>query len=129
MRRFKINRGRAIMIQRAFPARDADTPFVARVQPRESPFRAWRNQIIPVEHGKIEKLPCDFDANRVQPNIFRTRATKAVAIKASDRIATATFKVASENICGHEVSLTLEFSSLNIGFLKTRVENECVLQA
>ena len=129
MRRFKIDWGRAIMIQRAFPARDAHTPFITRLQPGKSPFRAWRDQIVSVEHGKIEKFPCDFHANGVQPNVFRTGATKAVTIKAGDRIATATFQFASENICGPEASLTLEFRLLNIGLLKTRVGNECVIQA
>jgi len=114
------------MIQRVFPARDADAPFVARLQPGEPPFQAWRDQIVSVEHGKIEKFPCDFHANGVQPNVFRTSATKTVAIKAGNRIA---FQFASENICGHEASLTLEFRLLNIGLLKTRVGNECVIQA
>lgn len=117
------------MIQSAFPARDADTPFVARLQPREPPFRAWCDQIVSVEHGKIEKFSCDFHTNGVQPNVFRTGATKSIAIKAGNRIATATFQFASENICGHEASLTLELSLLNIGLLKTRVGKECLLQA
>ena len=102
------------MIQRAFPARDADTPFVARLQPWEPPFRTWCDKIVSVEHGKIEKLPGDFHANGMQPNVFRTGATKAVAIKAGNRIATATLQFASENVCRHEASLTLEFRLLNI---------------
>jgi hypothetical protein len=129
MRCLKIDRGRAVMIQRAFPPRDAHTPFVARLQPGEPPFRMGRDQIVSVEHGKIEKFLCDFHANRVQPNVFRTSATEAVAIKAGDRIATATFKFASENVGGHEASLTWRSSLLNIGLLKTRVGNERVLQA
>jgi hypothetical protein len=44
----------------------------------------------------------------VQPNVFRTGATKPVAIKAGDWIATATFKFASKNVGGHEAILTLE---------------------
>jgi hypothetical protein len=117
------------MIQRAFPARDADAPLVARLQPGKPPFRAGRDQIVSVEHGKIEKFPCDFHANGMQPNVFRTGATKAIAIKAGNRIATATFQFASENVGGHEASLTWRFSLLNIGLLKMRVGNECVLQA
>jgi 2'-5' RNA ligase len=100
------------MIQRAFPARDADAPFVARLQPGKPPFRAGRDQIVPVEHGKIEKFPRDFHTNRVQPNVFRPGSTKAVAIKAGDRIATATFQFTSENVGGHEASLTWRFSLL-----------------
>src|SRR6266508_367980 len=102
MRRFKIDRGRATMIQRAFPARDANTPFVARLQPGKSPFRAWRDQIVSVEHGKIEKFPCDFHANGVQPNILRTGATKAVAIEARDRVAATTSQFCSKNIRRHK---------------------------
>ena len=94
------------MIQCAFPARDADTPFIARLQPGEPPFRAGRDQIVSVEHGEIEKFLCDFYANRVQSNVFRAGATKAVAIKTGDRIATATFQFASKNVRGHETILT-----------------------
>jgi hypothetical protein len=118
MRRFKIDWGRAIMVQRAFPARYAHTPFVARVKPGKSPFRVRRDQIVSVEHGKIEKFPCDFHANRVQPNVFRTGATKAVAIKAGDRIATATFQFASENVGGHEAILTLEVEFVKYWIVK-----------
>jgi hypothetical protein len=128
MSRFKIDWGRAVMIQRAFPARDTDAPFVAWLQPGEPPFQAWRDQIVSVEHGKIEKFPCDFHANGVQPNVLRTGATKAIAIKARNRIATATFQFASENICGHEASLTLEFSLLNIGLLKMHVGNNVLFK-
>jgi hypothetical protein len=121
MSRLKINRGRAVMIQRAFPARDADAPFVPRLQPREPPFWMGRDQIVSVEHGKIEKFPCDFHANGVQPNVFRTGATKAIAIKAGNRIATATFQFASENVGGHEAILTL-----NVQFVKYWiVKNTC----
>ena len=95
------------MIQGAFPARDADAPFVPRLQPGEPPFRAWGDQIVSVEHGEIEKFPCNFHANRVQPHVFGTGATKAVAIKAGDWIATATFQFASENVGGHDAILTL----------------------
>jgi Cyclic phosphodiesterase-like protein len=129
VRRFKIDRSSAIMIQRAFPARDADTPFVARLQPGEPPFRAWRDQIVPVEHGETEKFPCDFHANRVQPNIFRTGATKTVAIKAGDWIATATFQFASENVGGHEAILTLEVQFVKYWIVKNARENQRVLQA
>ena len=118
MRRFKIDRRSAIMIQRAFPARDADTPFVARLQPREPPFRAWRDQIVSVEHGKIEKFPCDFHANGMQPNVFRTGATKSVAIKAGNWIATATFQFASENVGGHEAILTPEVQFVKYWIVK-----------
>jgi hypothetical protein len=126
MRRFKIDRRSAIIIQRAFPARDADTPFVARLQPGEPPFRVGRDQIVSVEHGKIEKFPCDFNANRVQPNVFRTSATEAVAIKAGDRVATATFQFASENVGGHEAILTWRFQFVKYWIVENaRGERAC----
>ena len=102
MSRFKLDWGCAIVVERCFPARDAYTPFVAWVQPGKSPFRAWRDQIVPVEHGKIEKFLSDFYANRVQPNIFWPGATKSVAIESGHRIATTASKFSPENICGHE---------------------------
>ena len=129
MRRFKIDRSSAIMIQRVFPARDADAPFVARLQPGEPPFQAWRDQIVSVEHGKIEKFPCDFHTNRVQPNVFRTGATKAVAIKAGDRIATATFQFASENVGGHEAILTREVQFVKYWIVENARGKQCALQA
>src|SRR4029450_11473056 len=117
------------MIQRAFPARDADAPFVARLQPGEPPFQAWRDQSVSVEHGKIEKFPCDFHANRVQPNVFRTSATKAVAIKSGNRIATATFQFASENVGGHEAILTLEVQFVKYWIVENARGKQCALQA
>jgi 2'-5' RNA ligase len=78
----------------------------------------WRDQIVSVEHRKIEKFPCDFHANRVQSNVFWTGATKAVAIKAGDRIATATFQFASENVGGHEAILTLEVEFVKCWIVK-----------
>ena len=105
---FQIDWGRAVMIQRAFPARDAHTPFVARIQPGESPFRAWRDQIVSVEHGKIEKLARDFHADSMQPKIFRSGPTKTVAIKSGDRIAATTFEFGSQDVCRHGAILALE---------------------
>jgi hypothetical protein len=54
----------------------------------------------------------------VQPNVFRTGATKAVAIKAGDRIATATFQFVSKNVGGHEVILTLEVQFVKYWIVK-----------
>jgi predicted enzyme related to lactoylglutathione lyase len=41
----------------------------------------------------------------MEPNVFRTSATEAVAIKPSNRIATATFQFGSKNIRRHETKL------------------------
>ena len=102
MSRFKIDWGCAIVVERRFPTRDADAPFVAGLQSGKSPFRAGRDQVVPVEHGKIEKFLRDFYANRVQPNVFWPGATKSVAIESGHRIATTASKFSPENTCGHE---------------------------
>src|SRR6266480_5501651 len=90
------------MIERVFPARDAHAPFVARFQPRETPLRTGRDQVVPIEHGKIQKLLCDFNTNGVLADIFRTCSTKAVAVESGDRVAATTFQFCSQNIRRHK---------------------------
>ena len=98
---FKIDGRRAIVIERGFPARDADTPFVAGFQSGETPFRMGRDQIISIEHREIEKLTSDAYTDRVQTEILRTGATKSVAIKPGQWIAAAAFQFGPENVRGH----------------------------
>ncbi len=102
MRGFKIDRSRAIVIKRAFPTRDADAPFIAGLEPGKSPFRPRRYQVVSIERGEIQELARDFHAHRVQSEIFRSGATKSVAIVSGHRIATAAFEFGPENVCGHE---------------------------
>ena len=80
---FKVDGRSAIVIERGFPARDANAPFVAGFQSGESPLRMGRDQIISIEHREIEKLTSDLHTDRVQAEIFRTGTTKSVAIKSS----------------------------------------------
>ena len=112
------------MIQGVFPARDADAPFVARFQSGEAPFRPRRDEIISIENREIEKLLCNFDAHRVQPDVFRPSAAKAVAIKPGHRIAAATFKFTSQNISWHDASLTSEPKFARCWVLKTASRSE-----
>jgi hypothetical protein len=51
----------------------------------------WGDEIVPVEYGKIEKLACHLNADRVQAEVFRAGAAKPIAKKSSGRIATTTF--------------------------------------
>ena len=53
---FEINRRRAVVVERGFPARNADAPFVAGFESGKSPLRNRRDQIVPVENRKIQKL-------------------------------------------------------------------------
>lgn len=98
---FKVDGRGPIVIERGFPARHADTPFVAGFESGETPFRMGRDQIISIEHREIEKLTSDAYADRVQAEIFRAGATKSVAIKPGQWIAAAAFQFGSENIGGH----------------------------
>ena len=101
MSRFEVDRRGAIMVERRFPASNANAPFVAWFESGKSPFRDRRDEIIAVEHGEIEKLARDFHADGVQAGIFRTGAAKSVPIKSGYRIDTTAFQFRAENIRGH----------------------------
>src|SRR4051812_18793216 len=98
MRGLKIDRRRAAVIERGFPAGNAHAPFVARFQTGKSPFRPRRHQIVPVENGKIEKLARDLHAYRVQTDVVRTGAAVAVPVKSGYRVTATTFQFSSENV-------------------------------
>src|SRR5262249_28762049 len=110
------------MIQRALPTRHTHAPLVARFQPGEAEFRTGRNEIVSVEHGIIQKFLCDFDANSMQPNVFRSCSTKTVAVESGHRVAATTFQLGPKNIRRHkqlsvESSLTVVLRKRNISVL------------
>ena len=109
---FEINRGGAVVIKGAFPARHAHAPFVAGCESGEAEFRARRNQIISIEHREIEKLLGNFHANRVEANIFRASAAKAIAVESGRRITTTTFQLCPQNIRRHKEDKALVFGKL-----------------
>lgn len=96
--RFQINRPGQTSLERSFPARNTDAPSVARLQAGEAPFRMGRDEVVPIQDGKIQKLTRHLHANGVLPNILSAGATVAVAIKAGERIAAATLQFRSENV-------------------------------
>src|SRR5262245_935852 len=53
VRCFQIHRGRAVVIQRAFPTRDAHAPLVAWLQSGKTPLRTRRNQIVSIQDREI----------------------------------------------------------------------------
>jgi hypothetical protein len=109
------------VIQGVFPARDADTPFVARLQAGEAPFRTRRDKIISIENREVEKLLRDFHAHGMQSDVFWSGTAKAVAIKAGDRIAAAAFKFGSQNVSWHDAILTSKAKFARCWVLKTDV--------
>jgi hypothetical protein len=103
VRRLKIDRGRATVIKRRFPAGDADAPFVARFQSGKAPFRNRGDKVVPVEHGKIEELARYLDANGVLADVFGTGAAKTVTIESGHGVAAATAKLSAENVGRHGI--------------------------
>jgi len=91
MRRFEIDRRGDAAFEGVDPPRDADAPFVARFEPGKPPFRMRRDEVVPVEYGKIEKLARRLYADRMQTEVFRAGPAKPIAKKSSHRIATTTF--------------------------------------
>src|ERR1700730_5288760 len=98
----EINRAGNAVVERFLPTGHADAPFVARLKPGKFPFRMRRDQVVSLQHGKIEELASHLDANSVQPDVAGTGATVAVAIKAGEGIAAATLQLGAEDVCGHE---------------------------
>ena len=101
MRRFEIDRRGAAAFQSGLPARDADTPAIARFQSRKTPFRHWRHEIVPVENGEIQKLFRHLHADGVQPDVVRPRAAISIPIKSGHGIAATAAQVGPENIRWH----------------------------
>src|SRR3989442_7886696 len=99
--RFKIDRGGATVVERIFPARDADAPFVARLEPRKSPLWNRCDEIISIEYRKIEELARALNADGVLAGIFRAGPAKTVAIKSGHWFAAAALKLGPEDVCGH----------------------------
>ena len=77
-----------------------------------------RDKIISIKHREIEKFPGHFYADRMKPDVFRSGATKSIAIESGHRIATTTFQFGSKYVSGHGASLTLEINFVNCWILE-----------
>jgi Golgi nucleoside diphosphatase len=102
MRRFEINWWCDIVFQSIFPSRHANAPLVAGFQAGEAPFRVRCDQIVAIEHRKIEKFSRGLNTNRVQSHVLRTGAAVTVAVESGHRIAAAAFQFCSQDIRRHE---------------------------
>src|SRR2546428_48455 len=101
MRRLEIDRWSDIVLEGVFPARNANAPAVARFQTRKTPLRMWSDQVISIEHRKIQKFARRLHANRMQSHIFRTGTAKSVAIKSGHRVATTRAELGAKNVGRH----------------------------
>jgi hypothetical protein len=105
MGRFQVNGRGAAVLEGVFPAGNADAPFVAGLEAGETPFGTRRDEIVSIEHGKIEELLRDLDADGVLSNIFGAGAAVAIAVEASQRTAAATFQLGPEDVGRHDGKL------------------------
>src|SRR3954468_32701 len=101
MGRFEIDRGGAAAIEGRFPSGHANAPAIAGFQSWKTPFGHRRDQIVSIEHRKIEKFLSHFNANRVEPDVLRPGPAISVAIKSSHWIATTALQFRAENVGRH----------------------------
>ena len=81
MRCFEVHFASQAALQRSFPASNANAPFIAGFEAGKIKFGPRRHEIVSIEHGEIKKVLIELNANRVLANVFRTRATIAIAVK------------------------------------------------
>jgi len=124
MGRFEIDRRGAIVVKRAFLARNTHAPFIAGRQSGKTPLRVWRDQVIAVQHGEIQKLLRNFHANGMLTHILWPCATETITIKASHWVATTTFQFCSQNVCRHKNQF--ERRTLTIGNINIKAMRPCV---
>jgi hypothetical protein len=103
---FEINRAGDAVVERFFPTGYADAPFVARLKPGKFPLRVWCDQVVSLQHRKIEKVTTHLRANRMQPDVAGARTTVTVTVEAGEWIAAATLQLGAEDICGHGERIT-----------------------
>jgi hypothetical protein len=99
--RFEVNRRGNSVVERFLPARHANAPSVSGLQARKFPLRVRRNEIISLQHRKIQKLARHLYTNCMKPDVAGPGLTKAVAVKSGKRISTATLQLRSQNIRRH----------------------------
>lgn len=92
MCRLKNNRARRACLLYLQPSCRADTPAVARFQPRETILWHWSRKIIAETGRGSEKVFGHNTADGVHANIFRPSVAAAVAIEAGHRLGAAGFQ-------------------------------------
>ena len=75
-------RWRQARFQRLYPARQADTPFIARSEAWEIKLRAWRAKVVAPLQGKVQKFPRHQGTYGVHAAVLRAGFAAAVAKEA-----------------------------------------------
>ena len=104
MRRLQIDRRGATTTESFRPTRHTNAPAIAWFQPWKAPLRMRGDEIVTIEHGKIEELFSNCDANRVQPAILGSGAAVAVAEKPGERIEAAALQLGPKDIRRHRTA-------------------------
>ena len=92
-------------IQSFLPARDAQTPPVARLQTKKTRRGHRRDQVVAAFELKRQELARNLGANHVQAMIARTGATITVAVEAGAWLAATALKFTAKNVRRHGPSL------------------------
>jgi hypothetical protein len=100
--RLEINRAGNAVVEGFFPTGHANAPSVARLKPGKFPFRMRCDQVVSLQHGKIEERASYLRTHRVESNVAGASFAKAIAIESGERITAATLQLGAEDICGHE---------------------------
>jgi hypothetical protein len=82
------------------PAR-AQTPAVARSQPREAELRAWSHQVVAHLRAEPQELLSDQRADRVHPGVLAPGVTAAVTVEARHRVGAAALQLATQHVARH----------------------------
>src|SRR5262245_34367587 len=85
-------------LERLGPARRAQAPAVARLQPGEAVIGHRRREVVAARFGELEELRRHHGADRVGPHILPARIAAAVAEEAGHRFRRAQRELAAQHI-------------------------------
>jgi hypothetical protein len=103
--RFQNHRRRQASIEGFFPATDAQTPAVPRLEAGKSYLRVRRNEIIATGDRKLQKLGGHDRTDCMKTEISWSCATEAITIEAGRWIRAATLQISAKNIGWHRLTV------------------------
>src|ERR1700680_2746658 len=86
MRRGKADAWRMAGVERLLPARRAQAPAIARLQPVEAELRQRGREVVAGGLRKRKELGVDLGADRVQPDILGAGIAAAFAVEPGQRL-------------------------------------------
>lgn len=118
MRRLKDDRARCTRLWNREPARRADAPAIAWLEAFKSILRHRRNQVIAQRTRRFKEGLVNDAADRVDPDVVRTRIAAAIAIKPRHWLTATDFEGLAENVAprtfdwfsGRHISVSIPLS-------------------